>query len=60
MQGEPVRRGHAETALKRVAAYSSLNRVPLTDEAARRILSDLLPGSRPRIVTPQASPHEHH
>jgi chromosomal replication initiator protein len=42
-----------EGSLIRVAAYSSLNRVPLTDEAARRILSDLLPGSRPRIVTPQ-------
>jgi chromosomal replication initiator protein len=41
-----------EGSLIRVAAYSSLNRVPLTDEAARNLLSDLLPGSRPRIITP--------
>jgi chromosomal replication initiator protein len=42
-----------EGSLIRVAAYSSLNRVPLTEEAARGLLSDLLPGSRPRIITPQ-------
>jgi chromosomal replication initiator protein len=41
-----------EGSLIRVAAYSSLNRVPLTEEAARNLLSDLLPGSRPRIITP--------
>jgi chromosomal replication initiator protein len=42
-----------EGSLIRVAAYSSLNRVPLTEDVAKTILSDLLPGSRPRIVTPQ-------
>jgi chromosomal replication initiator protein len=42
-----------EGSLIRVAAYSSLNRVPLTEEAARNLLSDLLPGTRPRIITPQ-------
>jgi chromosomal replication initiator protein len=42
-----------EGSLIRVAAYSSLNRVPLTEEAARTLLSDLLPSNRPRIVTPQ-------
>jgi chromosomal replication initiator protein len=42
-----------EGSLIRVAAYSSLNRVPLTEEAARTLLSDLLPSSRPRVVTPQ-------
>jgi chromosomal replication initiator protein len=41
-----------EGSLIRVAAYSSLNRVPLTEEAARTLLSDLLPASRPRIITP--------
>jgi chromosomal replication initiator protein len=42
-----------EGSLIRVAAYSSLNRVPLTEEVARKILSDLLPSSRPRVITPQ-------
>jgi chromosomal replication initiator protein len=42
-----------EGSLIRVAAYSSLNRIPLTEEVARKILSDLLPSSRPRIITPQ-------
>jgi chromosomal replication initiator protein len=41
-----------EGSLIRVAAYSSLNRVPLTEEAARNLLADLLPSSRPRIITP--------
>jgi chromosomal replication initiator protein len=41
-----------EGSLIRVAAYSSLNRVPLTEEAARTLLADLLPASRPRIITP--------
>jgi chromosomal replication initiator protein len=42
-----------EGSLIRVAAYSSLHRVPLTDEVARHILADLLPASRPRVITPQ-------
>jgi chromosomal replication initiator protein len=41
-----------EGSLIRVAAYSSLNRVPLTEEAARSLLADLLPSTRPRIITP--------
>lgn len=42
-----------EGSLIRVAAYSSLNRTPLTEEVARKVLSDLLPSSRPRVITPQ-------
>jgi chromosomal replication initiator protein len=42
-----------EGSLIRVAAYSSLNRVPLTEEAARTLLADLLPSDRPRVITPQ-------
>ena len=42
-----------EGSLIRVAAYSSLHRVPLTEDVAREVLSDLLPASRPRIITPQ-------
>jgi chromosomal replication initiator protein len=42
-----------EGSLIRVAAYSSLHRVPLTEEVAREVLSDLLPASRPRVVTPE-------
>ncbi len=42
-----------EGALIRVAAYSSLNRAPLSEEVARQVLADLLPPTTPRIVTPQ-------
>ena len=42
-----------EGALTRVAAYSSLNRSPLSEEIARRVLSDLLPPSKPRVITPE-------
>jgi chromosomal replication initiator protein len=42
-----------EGSLIRVAAYSSLHRVPLTEDVARAVLSDLLPASRPRVITPQ-------
>ncbi|MFZ4583817.1 MAG: chromosomal replication initiator protein DnaA [Acidimicrobiia bacterium] len=42
-----------EGALIRVAAYSSLNRAPLSEEVAQRVLSDLLPASRPRTITPE-------
>jgi chromosomal replication initiator protein len=42
-----------EGSLIRVAAYSSLHRIPLTEDVAREVLSDLLPASRPRIITPQ-------
>ncbi len=42
-----------EGSLIRVAAYSSLHRVPLTEEVARAVLADLLPASRPRVITPQ-------
>lgn len=42
-----------EGSLIRVAAYSSLNRTPLTEEVARKVLSDLLPSTRARVITPQ-------
>jgi chromosomal replication initiator protein len=42
-----------EGALIRVAAYSSLNRTPLSEEIARRVLADLLPATKPREITPQ-------
>ncbi len=42
-----------EGALIRVAAYSSLNRAQLSEEIARQVLADLLPASKPRIITPQ-------
>jgi chromosomal replication initiator protein len=42
-----------EGSLIRVAAYSSLHRVPLTEEVARKVLADLLPATRPRIITPE-------
>jgi len=41
------------TDLIRVAAYSSLHRVPLTEDVAHDVLSDLLPARRPRVITPQ-------
>ena len=41
-----------EGSLIRVAAYSSLHRVPLTDDVAKQVLADLLPAARPRIITP--------
>ncbi|MFO1538121.1 MAG: chromosomal replication initiator protein DnaA [Actinomycetota bacterium] len=40
-----------EGALIRVAAYSSLNRAPLSEEIARKVLADLLPASQPREIT---------
>ena len=42
-----------EGSLIRVAAYSSLHRVPLTEEVAHQVLADLLPATRPRVVTPE-------
>ncbi len=42
-----------EGALIRVAAYSSLNRAPLSEEIARHVLADLLPAAKPRVITPQ-------
>ena len=42
-----------EGALIRVAAYASLNNTPLSEELANEVLSDLLPASEPRIITPQ-------
>jgi hypothetical protein len=42
-----------EGALIRVAAYSSLNHSPLSEEIARTVLADLLPPSKPRVITPQ-------
>jgi chromosomal replication initiator protein len=41
-----------EGSLIRVAAYSSLHRVPLTEDVAKEVLSDLLPAARPRVITP--------
>ena len=40
-----------EGALIRVAAYSSLNRAPLSEEIARSVLADLLPATKPRPIT---------
>jgi chromosomal replication initiator protein len=42
-----------EGALIRVAAYSSLNRLPLTEDVARQVLIDLLPPTVPRVITPE-------
>jgi chromosomal replication initiator protein len=42
-----------EGALIRVAAYSSLNRAPLSEEVARAVLADLLPPATPRVITPE-------
>jgi chromosomal replication initiator protein len=42
-----------EGALIRVAAYANLNRVRATEDLARHVLSDLLPSSEPRVITPQ-------
>ena len=42
-----------EGSLIRVAAYSSLHRVPLSEDVAKQVLGDLLPASRPRVITPQ-------
>jgi chromosomal replication initiator protein len=42
-----------EGALIRVAAYSSLNHSPLSEEIAKSVLADLLPPTKPRVVTPQ-------
>jgi chromosomal replication initiator protein len=41
-----------EGSLIRVAAYSSLHRVPLTEDVAKQVLADLLPPARPRVITP--------
>jgi len=40
-----------EGALIRVAAYSSLNRAPLSEEVAHKVLADLLPPSQAREIT---------
>ncbi len=42
-----------EGSLHRIAAYSSLHRVPLSEELAKAVLSDLIPASRPRVITPK-------
>ncbi len=42
-----------EGSLHRIAAYSSLHRVPLTEDLARTVLCDLIPASRPRVITPK-------
>ena len=42
-----------EGSLHRIAAYSSLNRVALSEDVARSVLADLLPASRPRTITPK-------
>lgn len=42
-----------EGALIRVAAYSSLNRTPLSEEVARQVLADLIPPATPRVITPE-------
>ena len=42
-----------EGALIRVAAYSSLNREPLSKEVAQQVLTDMLPEATSREITPQ-------
>lgn len=41
-----------EGAITRIAAYSALHRAKLDEEVARAVLSDLLPTSRTRVITP--------
>jgi chromosomal replication initiator protein len=41
-----------EGALIRIAAYSSLNRKPLSEEVARSVLADIVPEREPREITP--------
>lgn len=41
-----------EGALIRVAAYASLHRTELSEDVAQRVLADLLPPTRPRVITP--------
>jgi chromosomal replication initiator protein len=41
-----------EGAITRIAAYSALHRAKLDEEVAKAVLSDLLPASRPRVITP--------
>jgi chromosomal replication initiator protein len=41
-----------EGALIRVAAYSGLYRAPLSEEVARSVLTDLLPATKARAITP--------
>jgi chromosomal replication initiator protein len=41
-----------EGAITRIAAYSALHRAKLDEDVARAVLSDLLPTSRPRVITP--------
>ena len=43
-----------EGALIRIAAYQSLNRVPVTPQLAERVLADLLSDSQARVLTPAA------
>ena len=45
-----------EGALIRVAAYSSLNRAPLSEEVARQVLADLLPPTDAAGHHPRADP----
>jgi chromosomal replication initiator protein len=42
-----------EGALIRIAAYSSLHRTTLDETVAKQVLADLLPPSKPRVVTPE-------
>jgi chromosomal replication initiator protein len=42
-----------EGALIRIAAYSSLHRTTLDETVAKAVLGDLLPPSKPRVVTPE-------
>jgi chromosomal replication initiator protein len=42
-----------EGALIRVSAYASLNRQPLTQELAERVLGDLISSNEPRQITPR-------
>jgi len=42
-----------EGALIRVAAFARVNRTRLSEELAHQVLADLLPPSRPRVITPE-------
>ncbi|HEY1739476.1 MAG TPA: chromosomal replication initiator protein DnaA [Acidimicrobiia bacterium] len=41
-----------EGSLHRIAAYSSLHRVPLNIDMTRKVLCDLIPARQPRVITP--------
>ncbi len=41
-----------EGALTRLSAFASIHRVPVTDDLAEHVLSDLIAANKPRVITP--------